>query len=70
MQIHQRSTIDLVQCKQKLSNVATIQLTPFLLKAKFDNGISFVVFPDGRVLVQGTEDKVIARTWYDRYIGS
>lgn len=70
VQIHQRSSLDLVKWEQVLAKVAITQRTPFLLKAAFNNDITFVLFTDGRVLVQGTEDQVLARTWYDRYIGS
>ncbi|NIV30950.1 MAG: thiazole biosynthesis adenylyltransferase ThiF, partial [Anaerolineae bacterium] len=27
------------------------------------------VFPDGRTIVKGTDDEVVARTLYARYIG-
>lgn len=70
VQIHQQSTFNLVKWKQKLSDVAIVKQTPFLVKATFEQGITLVLFSDGRVLVQGTEDTVTARSWYDRYIGS
>lgn len=70
VQIHRKSIMDLRKWGDKLSKVATVQRTPFLIKAKFEENINFVIFPDGRVLIQGTEDKVVARSWYDRYIGS
>ena len=70
VQIHQKTNIDLKEWSQKLKKVATIKQTPFLIKALLSEDIQFVLFPDGRVLVQGTEDIVKARTWYDQYIGS
>ncbi|ASK63191.1 thiamine biosynthesis protein ThiF [Virgibacillus phasianinus] len=70
VQIHQRKALDLKKWQKKLMPVASVKQTPFLLKAQFDDEISFVLFPDGRVLVQGTEDTITARSWYDRYIGS
>jgi len=70
VQIHQRDKMDLIIWEERLSKVAATIRTPFLLKAEFDDNIHFVVFSDGRVLVQGTEDVVKARTLYDRYIGS
>ena len=69
VQIHEKTAIDLQQWESRLTKVATVQRTPFLLKAVVDS-IDFVLFPDGRVLVQGTEDPIVARTMYDRYIGS
>src|SRR5699024_7212995 len=55
VQIHQKSKLDLKGWSQKLGRVATVKETPFLIKAQMSDGIQFVLFPDGRVLVQGTE---------------
>lgn len=70
VQIHQQSTLDLGKWTKQLSGVAAVKQTPFLVKAAFEQGITLVLFSDGRVLIQGTEDTVVARSWYDRYIGS
>ncbi len=70
VQIHREAGMDLTYWEKTLAHAADIQRTPFLLKAVFQEGIQFVLFKDGRVLVQGTEDPVQARIWYDRYIGS
>lgn len=69
VQIHEKAVIDLQQWELTLAKVGSVHRTPFLLKVDIDS-IHFVLFPDGRVLVQGTEDMVVARTLYDRYIGS
>jgi adenylyltransferase/sulfurtransferase len=34
------------------------------------DGVRFTVFPDGRALIEGTEDLARARSLYDRYVGS
>lgn len=70
VQIHHKSRMDLENLEKQLAKVATVQRTPFLLKATFNKTINLIIFADGRVLVQGTEDPVQARVWYDRYIGS
>lgn len=70
VQIHQKEKMNLGEWEKRLSSVSETTRTPFLLKADFQNEIKFVMFPDGRVLVQGTEDRIRARTMYDRYIGS
>ncbi|WP_174613807.1 ThiF family adenylyltransferase [Virgibacillus ihumii] len=70
VQIHQQDQINLSEWEKRLSQVSETTRTPFLLKAEFQNELKFVIFPDGRVLVQGTEDTTTARTMYDRYIGS
>jgi len=69
IQIRARSGFDLDYWKEKLERVARIQSNPFLLKAELPEGERLVLFPDGRVLVQGTEDPVRAKTLYARYIG-
>ena len=70
VQIHEKKEMDLSIWEGRLSRVAATKRTPFLLKAELDHHIQFVLFPDGRVLVQGTEDITSARSLYDRYIGS
>ena len=70
VQIHQKSELNLKEWANKLQYIATIKETPFLMKAQLSKEMQFVLFPDGRVLIQGTEDVTKARTWYDRYIGS
>src|SRR5699024_890520 len=70
VQIHQKSHLDLNDWAIKLNKIASVKQTPFLIKAQLTEGIQLVLFPDGRVLVQGTEDMVEARIWYDRFIGS
>ncbi|WP_217586713.1 ThiF family adenylyltransferase [Lentibacillus saliphilus] len=70
VQIHHYDSMDLKFWDQRLKSVAQTQLTPFILKAHVSDDVHFTIFPDGRVLVQGTEDIAKARTLYDRYIGS
>lgn len=70
VQIHQHTAFDLDLWATKLKKVANVKQTPFLMKAQLTESIQFVLFPDGRVLIQGTDDMVKARTLFDRYIGS
>ncbi|WP_199621802.1 ThiF family adenylyltransferase [Paenibacillus alkalitolerans] len=62
--------IDMDRIERKLAAVCRVSRNPFLLKAVVPEGERLVLFPDGRVLVQGTEDIARARTLYDRYIGN
>jgi len=32
-------------------------------------GYEFTVFPDGRAIIKGTTDPVVARSLYARYVG-
>lgn len=70
VQIHEKKEINLSEWEDKLGKIAVTKRTPFLLKAEMGEQLQFVLFPDGRVLVHGTEDIISARTLYDRYIGS
>ncbi|TMV51453.1 thiazole biosynthesis adenylyltransferase ThiF [Paenibacillus mesophilus] len=69
IQIRARASFDLAYWREKLEAVATVQANPFLLKAALPEGERLVLFPDGRALIQGTEDPVRAKTLYARYIG-
>ncbi|EGL81723.1 UBA/THIF-type NAD/FAD binding protein [Caldalkalibacillus thermarum TA2.A1] len=59
---------DLKEWKKRLEKVGKVELTPFLLRADIDD-LRLVLFTDGRVLVQGTEDVTRAKAVYARYIG-
>lgn len=61
---------DLASIEKRLKMIGNIQRTPFLLRVEIPSSITFVLFPKGRVLIQGTDDPVTARTLFDRYIGS
>jgi len=70
IQIAGSGTLDLEVWRQRLEPVAVkVNLNPFLLKAELPEGERLVLFADGRVLVQGTDDFVRAKTLYARYIG-
>ncbi|WP_347549605.1 ThiF family adenylyltransferase [Pseudalkalibacillus hwajinpoensis] len=69
IQIQLESRFDLKEWAIKLQKTAEVKETPFLLKAQLEEGERLVIFPDGRVLVQGTEDSGRAKALYARYIG-
>lgn len=69
VQIQSGYLIDLSAWEIKLKEVAKVKKTPFLLRVELSEGERLVLFPDGRVLVQGTEDIVRAKTLFSRYIG-
>ncbi|RKN84741.1 thiazole biosynthesis adenylyltransferase ThiF [Paenibacillus ginsengarvi] len=69
VQIKARSMFDLDEWRGRLEKVAVVRANPFLLKAELPEGERLVLFPDGRALVQGTEDPIRAKTLYARYIG-
>nr|WP_083270789.1 ThiF family adenylyltransferase [Bacillus marinisedimentorum] len=69
VQIQNHTNMDLNDWAERLAPVAQLKKTPFLLRAELNEGERLVLFPDGRVLVQGTEDITRAKTLYSRYIG-
>lgn len=60
--------LDLDTLEHRLSLLGTVERNKFLLRFQ-TGGQRLVVFPDGRVLVQGTNDPALARTLYAKYIG-
>ncbi|GAF66255.1 thiamine/molybdopterin biosynthesis protein [Bacillus sp. TS-2] len=70
IQIKRKEKLDLKAWAETLRKVADVMETPFLLRATLDEGEKLVLFPDGRVLIQGTDDMVRAKTLFSRYIGN
>ena len=73
VQIHEHHRpLDLAALEQTLAHhpeVSGLRSNPLLLR--FTRGLQTItVFPDGRALIQGTTDPVLARTLYARFIGS
>ncbi|MFC5647635.1 ThiF family adenylyltransferase [Paenibacillus solisilvae] len=62
-------TLSLDELGARLSRVGDVQRNPFLLRYRRDNVITAVLFPDGRALIQGTEDPVIAKRIYSEIFG-
>ncbi|HEX7064629.1 MAG TPA: ThiF family adenylyltransferase [Bacillales bacterium] len=69
IQIHIRRNFDLMEWEERLNRAATVTKTPFLLRVDLPEGERLVMFPDGRTLIQGTEDLTRAKSLYARYIG-
>ncbi|MEK3885463.1 ThiF family adenylyltransferase [Paenibacillus sp. PL2-23] len=71
VQFASKGPLDLSAWEQRLKPVAaSLLLNAYLLRAELGDGEKLVLFPDGRVLVQGTDDLTRAKVIYDRYIGS
>lgn len=61
--------LDLDRLAERLSPLGTVERNKFLLRFQIEPH-TLVVFPDGRVLVQGTDDVTLARTLHAKYIGA
>jgi adenylyltransferase/sulfurtransferase len=63
------SRIDLKEWADKLRPIGHVELNPFLMKFQVNEEIRLVLFPDGRCIVQGTDDMTAAKSIYSRYVG-
>jgi len=66
---HEPRALDLKILKSRLEPFGTVKTNEFLLRFSFD-GYEMTVFPDGRALIKGTQDPVVARSLYAKYISS
>jgi molybdopterin/thiamine biosynthesis adenylyltransferase len=60
---------NLAEWADKWRPLGAVELNPFLLKFHISDSLTLILFPDGRVMIQGTDDPVQAKSLYSRYIG-
>lgn len=60
---------DLKQLAEKLRKAGKVEETEFLLKFMIDD-YNLTIFPNGKIMVHGTNDVIIAKSLYTRYIGN
>ncbi|SFM19834.1 adenylyltransferase and sulfurtransferase [Paenibacillus sp. 1_12] len=65
----QAGSFHLEEWAAKWEPLGRIELNPFLLKFHINETLTLVLFPDGRILIQGTNDPSQAKSLYSRYIG-
>lgn len=65
----QAASFNLSDWAERFRPLGRVEQNPFLLKFHADEKTRLVLFPDGRVLVQGTDDLTAAKSLYSRYIG-
>ena len=61
--------VPLAELAQRLEGMGRVTRNAFLLRLKVED-YELAIFPDGRAIVQGTDDVAVARTVYAKYIGS
>ncbi|MGA8941627.1 MAG: ThiF family adenylyltransferase [Thermoactinomyces sp.] len=69
VQITLSHPVDLDQLEKRLQNASQVTRNAFMLKSRIDEKHQLAIFPDGRILVQGTTDIPFAKTLVARYIG-
>jgi adenylyltransferase/sulfurtransferase len=64
--------IDLKNLADRLARFGKVESSPYLLRSHLTDpaGITLTIFPDGRCIVQGTEDLARARTLVSQYVGT
>ena len=61
--------MDLVRLQMRLASLGTFVMADGLLVGSLAGSMELSVFPDGRAIVRGTTDPMVAQTIYDRCIG-
>ncbi|OEG00060.1 thiamine biosynthesis protein ThiF [Vulcanibacillus modesticaldus] len=64
----EETPFDIRKLAEKLRHVGKIIETPYLIRFEVDR-YKLTIFPDGRVLIHGTNDITIAKNLYTKYIG-
>ena len=62
------SNLDLEKLAARLEHVGEVSFNSFLLRLKIDI-YELTVFPDGRLIITGTNDATVAKGLYAKYIG-
>lgn len=62
-------SLKLDEWESSLSRLGPVTRNAFLLKFQASPELTLVLFPDGRALIQGTDDPIAAKSIYSRYIG-
>ncbi len=75
VQVHARpdgGRLDLNLAASRLAAGGDVERNPYFVRCRLreHEGLSLTVFPDGRVIVQGTADAARARSMVSRYVGS
>ncbi|MFC5468385.1 ThiF family adenylyltransferase [Cohnella suwonensis] len=61
--------LDLEAQGNRLRRSGALELTPFSLRLRLRDGLTFVLFDDGRALVIGSDDPAVARRTYAELMG-
>lgn len=63
-----RHALDLGDLEKRLKTLGKVERNPFLLRLHVDE-FSLTAFPDGRAIINGTEDIAMAKKLYTQYFG-
>ena len=60
--------VSLADLGRRLQQAGEVKVNEYLLRVRVD-GLDLTVFPDGRAIIKGTDDRTRARAAYARYVG-
>jgi len=69
LSLPERQSLDLEKLAAALESVGQVARNRFLLKLSVES-YELTVFPDGRAIINGTEDIAVARKLYAQYVGN
>ncbi|WP_049867871.1 ThiF family adenylyltransferase [Paenibacillus sp. D9] len=61
--------LDLSRLASRLESSGRAELGPYSLRYRSESGLTVIIFPDGRALVQGTQDPIKAKGLYTDILG-
>ena len=68
VQIHEdRGPVDFAELERRLKGLGSVRVNSFVMRFSV-SGYEMTIFPDGRAIVKGTEDTVLACSLYERYV--
>ncbi len=65
---HEGATLSLERLRAQLDSTGDVEINGYLLRVRVE-GLSLLLFPDGRAIIQGTTDESVARSLYAKYVG-
>jgi molybdopterin-synthase adenylyltransferase len=66
---HTAKPLDLKRVAQRLKQMGEVRQNAFLLQCHIHDDLHITLFQDGRALIHGTDDPVVAKNTYARYVG-
>jgi molybdopterin/thiamine biosynthesis adenylyltransferase len=67
VQITSKSILNLDEWEGTLAKIGKVSRNPFLLKVELEGNLRMILFSDGRVLIQGTDDVLRAKSLFSRF---
>ena len=63
----ERGPFDFAELERRLQSQGSVRVNSFVMRFSISD-YDMTIFPDGRVIIKGTEDTALAQSLYDRYV--